>query len=86
MSGAHHTRRMIMGRVGFSYIGKCKKCGNYVAVVADEAGFEKETAKIVAEFIKDGLIIERVTHDFVRENFSPCKCSANKPIQEEMEL
>lgn len=63
-----------------SYIGKCKDCGNVVAAVVDEPGREKETAKDVAEFIKDGLLIERVSAEYVRKNFSYCECNKDKQI------
>ena len=36
------------------------KCGCIVALVADVPGFEKETAKSVAELIRDGCAVERV--------------------------
>lgn len=38
-----------------------KKCGCMVAAVSDMPTFERETAKDVADFIRDGLAIERMT-------------------------
>ena len=64
-----------------SYIGKCKKCKNIMACVVDIPGMEKETAKDVAEFIKDGLEIGRETVEFVRANFNPCECNQKKQEQ-----
>jgi len=67
-------------RNGYSYIGKCPKCGKYCAVVADEPGNEKVTSRIVADFIKSGLIVEHVSHEFVCRCFSTCKCD-NRGIE-----
>ena len=47
----------------FTYIGR-KRCGCVVAMVVDLA--DKVTADAVAEFIKDGLVIERVTTEAAR--------------------
>ena len=45
----------------FGYIGKKPECGCIVAVVVDMPGMEKATGRDVAGFIKDGLIVERVS-------------------------
>lgn len=50
----------------YAYIGRLS-CGCVVAVVADFG--DKDTDRTVAEFIKNGLTVERVSHDYVRENF-----------------
>jgi len=58
-----------------SYVGR-KQCGCLVFAVVDVPGREKETAKDVAEAIRDGLTIERVTTEYVRVNFTSCKCAS----------
>ena len=55
-----------------AYIGR-KKCGCYVAATVDDPNDPKETAKSVADFVKSGLTIERVTAQFVRDNLHFCK-------------
>lgn len=57
---------------GFSYIGR-KKCGCAVAIVADCE--DKFTARSVAEFIRDGLNVDRVPHSAAAELLKPCKCA-----------
>lgn len=75
---AHDTSK----RTDYSYIGRLP-CGCVVAVTVDYG--DKDTATDVAEFIKDGLTVERVTHDYVRENFvteDHCPHYAVKPKQQ----
>lgn len=57
------------------YIGK-KPCGCILAATADEPKRKNETAKEIAEWIRDGMTIERVTTAYVRENFY---CKDHKP-------
>jgi hypothetical protein len=65
-----------------SYIG-VKSCGCVVSVVVDFG--DKETARWVGNFIKEGLTIERVTHDQVRARFTVCECEKpSTPEQSEM--
>ena len=55
-----------------AYIGR-KSCGCVMAVTVDDA--DDWTAENVAEFIRDGLTIERVTGDYVRSlDHLGCKC------------
>lgn len=63
-----------------SYIGKCKGCKNIVGAVVDLPDHKKDTAKAVAEFINDGLEIEQVSVDYVRENFSYRECKTDKQV------
>lgn len=58
-----------MERPEFSYIGR-KPCGCVVAAMVDNPDDAKETAKEVAKWIKLGLTVERVTHEYVRQNFT----------------
>ena len=47
----------------YAYIGRAE-CGCIRAASVD--GRDKDTAKDVARFVRDGLVVERVTIEFVR--------------------
>ena len=66
-----------------SYVGRCKGCHNLVACVVDMPGHEKQTAKDVADFIRDGLEIGRESVEVVRANFNSCSCNKT---QEEKQI
>jgi len=42
------------------YIGKWPDCGCVTAACVDEPNHKKDTAKFIADLIKDGRIVERV--------------------------
>lgn len=69
-------------KIEHSYIGRAS-CGCVLAATVDEG--DKRTAEAVAEFISDGLTIERVTHDYVRANFGR-NCPICNPQQQAMEV
>lgn len=50
---------------GYSYIGR-RPCGCVVSARVDTQ--DRDTAKSVAEMIRNGETVERVTHDYVREH------------------
>jgi hypothetical protein len=56
-----------------TYVG-IKKCGCCVAATADVPEHKKETAKFLASLIRDELIIERKSVEWVRQNLKSCKC------------
>ena len=62
----------------YAYIG-IKKCGCVVAAAVDSPDRPKDVAKDVAGFIRDGLTIERVSVEEVRERFNDCQCD-EKPV------
>lgn len=66
-----------------SYIGRAA-CGCVVAVVSDTRDNLRGVANAVAEFIRDGLIVERVEHSYVRDNPFGCHCPT--AAQEGMDL
>lgn len=69
------------GEERYSYVGRRPACGCIVAAVTDQA--DKITAEYVAKFIRDGLIIERVTSEHVRQNMRPCPhVSVQLPLSE----
>jgi hypothetical protein len=61
-----------------SYVAQCPECGAYCCAQVDIPSLAKDTAKNIAAWIRDGLIITRVEHEFVRQNFSICKCKPGK--------
>lgn len=54
-----------------AYVGK-KSCGCIVAFVVDEPEYPRDTAREVAEFIRSGLTVERVTVEESRKIVSRC--------------
>lgn len=49
------------------YIGRCTcGCGRMTLAVVDDPDYKKETAKAIAEAIRDGMAIERTTVGVVR--------------------
>lgn len=53
-----------------------KSCGCRVAVVCDEPDYQKDTAKSVAEFIRDGYTVERHQYDgeTIGQMLKRCQC------------
>ena len=64
------TRRSDMSE-DMCYIGR-KDCGCIVLAIVDNPEHKKDTAREVGKAIKDGLKIERVTDQFVRDNMKRC--------------
>ena len=63
----------IMAEATHAYIGR-GKCGCIIAVTTDVPDMRKETAADVAEFVRGGLSVERVTLDDFRRMPFGCKC------------
>ena len=66
------------------YVGRCK-CGGIVAAVVAEAEWMADpvkrrryetvqVAKDVAEFVRDGLVIDTMDVESVRQQFGTCTC------------
>lgn len=56
-----------------SYVG-LKACGCCVAAAVDSPEWQEDTAKFVADLVAGGLVVERKTTEWVRENMKGCKC------------
>lgn len=56
------------------YVGCCPKCGNACAASVDDKLNAPYVRRDVAQFMKQGLILERKTVQWVRENFKGCDC------------
>ena len=54
---------------GMAYIGR-KPCGCVCAAYADEPEIKDDIAKEIAKWIKQGLTVERVTDQYVRDNLT----------------
>lgn len=68
-----------------SYIGRAP-CGCVRAATVDLASDPKGVARDVADFIKDGLTIERVPHQYVRDNLWRCPHQIIPDDQMKLEL
>lgn len=72
---------------GYTYIGRMP-CGCIVSACVDRG--DKHTAKSVAEMIKEGETVERVTHEYFLENchftIYPKNCPHQKPQGEQLPL
>lgn len=57
------------------YVG-IKPCGCMVAWVHDSPEHQKDTAKSVAQFIKDGYRVEAAITADIRSKLGPCRCKS----------
>lgn len=57
----------------YCYVGR-KPCGCTVAACMDMPKHKKDVAKFLADCVKDGLTIERVTLDDARCTLKRCEC------------
>jgi hypothetical protein len=58
-------------------VGRCPGCHSLVFACVDDPKWKKETAKDVAQAIKDGLEISRVDTETVRVEMKGCSCNPN---------
>ncbi|MBA4420254.1 MAG: hypothetical protein C0391_03830 [Anaerolinea sp.] len=66
-----------------SYIAR-EKCGCVVGAVVDDPDHPQRTKEGLLEFVKDGLIIERVTVGWVREHgLEQCVVHSTMETEEE---
>ena len=61
-----------------AYVGK-KECGCVIAAVVDDGTDSEAVSRNVAEFVKDGLIVERQTVGYVREHWG-CHCNQQESL------
>ena len=57
-----------------SYAALCKTCGNLCGATVDNPDRPEMTAMRVAQFIREGLTITRVTHEAIRTELQWCTC------------
>lgn len=61
-----------------SYGAWCKVCGHLCGAAIDNPDNPERTARHVAGFIREGLIVGRVTNETVRSEFHRCTCENNE--------
>ena len=59
----------------FAYVGT-KPCGCTVAATVINPEWAKDTAKSVAQWIKDGYTVDKVSLEEVKIKLKSCKCAA----------
>ena len=64
------------------YVG-IKSCGCAVAAIVDTPEDRKHTAKEVAKWMREGLVIERRSVEWARANLTPCKHEKRPPAMQE---
>jgi hypothetical protein len=70
-----------MADTGYSYIGR-EPCGCVTCATVDDEDHKKDIAKDIARWVRWGLTIERVPHEYVRQHLASCKCKkVTKPEQ-----
>lgn len=62
----------------YAYVGICPKCKALCCAAADKPERTKDNAKHVGKWMRDGLIVERVTADEVRKRLSDCTCVSSR--------
>jgi hypothetical protein len=73
-----------MSEDSMSYAAKCPGCGHVVALTLDTPKYRKDTAKVVAAWIADGLAVERIASEEGRKLFNGCECV--QPLPETLPL
>lgn len=64
----------------FAYVG-ITACGCMVCATVDDPRWNRETAKDVAVWLRDGLRVERISVERVRAELTPCTHKV-KPAQQ----
>jgi len=74
-SPSHPSRRAGDTEPSMAYVAYCADCDGLIAATVDKPEYRRgkdETARFVADQIREGNRIERVTWQFVRENLNGC--------------
>jgi hypothetical protein len=66
-----------MSAESMAYAGTCPTCGNMTAACVDTDDHKRGTAKFIAQMVRDGLTVERVTCEHVRQTMTMCSCQPN---------
>ncbi len=61
-------------------------CGCLVAWCADNPEHQRDVARSVAKFIRNGYSVEHVVLDDVRDQLGPCKCQNKLSFSESEKL
>lgn len=57
-----------------AYAGHCAVCGAMCAATVDAPDRKRDNAKLIAKWVRDGLRVERVTVEHVRQSLKLCEC------------
>lgn len=70
-----------------AYVGRCERCNGVVASVADlrDRAYRKGTASSVAQWIRDGYIVERVAFGTEGVMVDGCACN-RQPAEQPLPL
>ncbi len=66
--------------IRMAYVAKKRGCGCIVGATVDMPEYCKDTAKAVAGWIREGLIIERVESESVRLDWHECTHQAQPSV------
>lgn len=58
-----------------AYVGYCAGCGSMTSVAVDAPSFRKENARFLAQIVKDGDRVGRVTIEESRAQLKACVCA-----------
>jgi hypothetical protein len=72
----------------YDYIGCCRACGGVVMLIADKSDHKQSVARNVADAIRQGYYIERVTTEWIQssDEFRWCKCGEERAEAEQMAM
>lgn len=59
----------------YAYVGKCASCGAVRFAAVDRPEDKRQVARDVAEAIRDGFVVERVTVEAARAMPWACTCA-----------
>lgn len=63
----------------YAYIGR-KPCGCVTSAIAVAPETLKRIPKFIMDLVKNGVKVEHVTVEYVRENLRQCKCDNQKDL------
>ena len=61
-----------------SYAAYCSKCGHLCGAAIDDPDHPERTAMYIANFIRDGLFVNRVPDEVIRKELHHCTCQDEK--------
>ena len=62
-----------------AYVARCPTCERAVVLMVDVPDCRKEHAKEIAQCIRDGYVIERMTVEEARQQPLVCECRQKEP-------
>jgi len=62
-----------------AYAGRCPHCGHLCAATVDNPDRADRVARTVAQWIREGLTVERLSQDVARSELHACTCGPEQP-------